>query len=440
MAPAASSLTGPGFTSERGKAAKQRLELLKHYALPAVVLGLIFSSYRSLPAPAGNYLPDSKTASAASSPDLKTVMAGLDKNAPGFKSAKADFEWIHYSKTANKASRQTGQLSVRRAGKDMDVTLQLTSNIIGANDAQTQTTTREISENRPNIESFLSLGFGAGSQDLLNSFDVTMTGWDTVDNVKTAKLELVGRNDQLKPLFSKAVLWIDPAKAIPVKQQCWQPSGDYQLVSYSNIKLNAPVDDLNAVLAEMDKTAPRFKSAQADVELVQYTRAVEEKDTQTGKVFVRRSGKDGKDMDFALHVLTPHARLAIVKDGKLTYRDPKTNQTTVRDIGKNRGDVEAYMSLGFGSRGQDLLKYYDVTMTGWETVDNVKTARLELVGKSDRLKQFFSKMILWIDPVQSIPLKQQRLQSSGDYQLIYYTNIKLNDKVSDDAFSLKGNP
>src|SRR5262249_44548857 len=103
----------------------------------------------------------------------------------------------------------------------------------------------------------------------------------------------------------------------------------------------------------------------------------------------------------------------------------------------NREDAESLMSLGFGSRGQDLLKFYDITMTGWETVDKVKTARLELVGKTDRLKGFFSKAVLWIDPVRAIPLQQQRLQSSGDYQLVHYTNITLNGKVPDDAFHLK---
>src|SRR5262245_7545172 len=162
--------------------------------------------------------------------------------------------------------------------------------------------------------------------------------------------------------------------------------------------LNAPADDLQAVLAEMDKTAPSFKSAQADFEWVQYTKAVDEKDTQTGKVFIRRSSKD---VDFALHFLSPHKKQAVVKDGKIMYHDPQTKQTTGKDISNNRDDVEAYMSLGFGSRGQDLLKYYDVTMTGWEMVDDVKTARLELVGKSDRLKKFFSKAILWIEPARA---------------------------------------
>jgi outer membrane lipoprotein-sorting protein len=194
-------------------------------------------------------------------------------------------------------------------------------------------------------------------------------------------------------------------------------------------------DDLKTVLADMNRSAATFKSAQAQFEWVQYTRAVEEKDVQTGQIFFRRSGKD---MDAAVEVTKPHVKQAVIKGGKIKMRDPQTGQTTVRDISNNRDDVESLMSLGFGARGDDLLKAYDVTMTGWETVDNVKTARLELVGKTDRLKQFFSKAVLWIDPVQAVPLQQQRLQSSGDYQLVHYTSIKLNVRVPDDAFRLKG--
>jgi outer membrane lipoprotein-sorting protein len=196
-----------------------------------------------------------------------------------------------------------------------------------------------------------------------------------------------------------------------------------------------PADDLKTVLADMNRGAASFKSAQADMEWVQYTRAVDEKDTQVGQIFFRRSGKE---MDAAVQFTKPHAKQAVIQGGKIKMRDLQTNQTTVRDISKNRDDMESLMSLGFGARGDDLLKSYDINMTGWEVVDNVKTARLELVGKTDRLKQFFSKAILWIDPVRAIPLQQQRLQSSGDYQLVHYTNIKLNGKVPDDVFHLKG--
>jgi outer membrane lipoprotein-sorting protein len=196
----------------------------------------------------------------------------------------------------------------------------------------------------------------------------------------------------------------------------------------------ASAPDLKAVLAEMDKAGTAFKSAQADIELVQYTKVVNEQDVQTGTIFFRRKGNN---LDVSVRVVKPHAKQVVVKDGKLIFYDPKINQTTERDITNNRADVESFMNLGFGGRSHELLKDYEVKMVGWETVDGVRVAKLELVAKSERLQQFFSKIILWIDPERDVAVKQQRLESSGDYQVTHYTNIKLNGKVSDDVFRIK---
>jgi outer membrane lipoprotein-sorting protein len=184
----------------------------------------------------------------------------------------------------------------------------------------------------------------------------------------------------------------------------------------------------------MDKAGAAFKSAQADIELVQYTKVVNDTDVQTGTIFFRRRGSD---LDVSVQVVKPHAKQVVIKDGKLIFYDPKINQTTERDITNNRADVESFMNLGFGGRSHDLLKDYDVKMTGWETVDSVRVAKLELVAKSERLQQFFSKIIVWIDPERDVAVKQQRLESSGDYQVTHYTNIKLNGKFSDNVFRIK---
>lgn len=194
-----------------------------------------------------------------------------------------------------------------------------------------------------------------------------------------------------------------------------------------------PASDLKTVLAQMDAAGKDFKSAQADIELVQYTKVVDDSDVQTGQIFFRRKGSD---VEVALRVIKPHAKQAVIKDGKVIFYDPKINQTTERDITNNRTEVESLMNLGFGGRGQDLLKDYDVKLDDWEMVDNIKTAKLELVPKGEHLKRFFSRVILWIDPERDVPVKQQRFQSSGDYQLTHYTNIKFG-KISDEVFRLK---
>ncbi|HLW54895.1 MAG TPA: hypothetical protein VKW06_18815 [Candidatus Angelobacter sp.] len=192
--------------------------------------------------------------------------------------------------------------------------------------------------------------------------------------------------------------------------------------------------DLASVLNDMDEASSRFKSARAEVRLVQYTAVVKEKDVQSGEIFFRRKGHQ---TEVALWIEKPHPKRAVVKDDKVTFIDERTKQVTERELGNNKQDVEAVMNLGFGGRGRDLQKEYDVSLSGWETLDGVNVARLELVAKSERLRRLFTKLVLWIDPTRDVALQQQRFETSGDYQLTHYSSIKLSANIPDDKFAVK---
>lgn len=196
--------------------------------------------------------------------------------------------------------------------------------------------------------------------------------------------------------------------------------------------------DLESVLAKMDQASAGFKSAQASFQWDQYQKMFKETDVQNGTVYFRRNNNNkGTDAAFDITSPAPKVILFTSKDGKLRIYEPRIEQVTQRDVTKNKSDVEAVMSLGFGGRGNDLPRSYQVTMTGWETVDNVKTAKLELIPKDDKFRNVVSRILLWIDPERDISLKQQFFEPSGDYRLAHYTGIKLNEKISDDVFKLK---
>jgi outer membrane lipoprotein-sorting protein len=95
------------------------------------------------------------------------------------------------------------------------------------------------------------------------------------------------------------------------------------------------------------------------------------------------------------------------------------------------------MVLGFGGRGHDLLKSFDVKYLGEETVDGVKTVKLELLPKAEKVKKMFSRFILWIDLALDVSRKQQAFEPSGDFRTATYSNIKRDEKVPDDTFKLK---
>ena len=196
-------------------------------------------------------------------------------------------------------------------------------------------------------------------------------------------------------------------------------------------------NDLSTVLAKMNRSADGFKSAQGNFQFVTYQKLVDDKDTQNGRIYFRR--KD-KSVDAAFEIEGPTPKQVVYSDGKVQVYEKKINQVTVRNVGKNQADVEAFLSLGFGASGDDLLRQYDVKMDGWETIDGVKTAKLDLTPKNEKMRQTYNRIILWIDPEKDVLLQQQFFESSGDYRLAHYTNMKLNGKnISNDAFRLKTN-
>ncbi len=193
-------------------------------------------------------------------------------------------------------------------------------------------------------------------------------------------------------------------------------------------------DDLNSVLAKMNANAANFRSAQADFEIETYEKVVDEKTLQKGRIYFRRGSNS---VEAAFDLTSPAPKQVIYKDQKVSIYDKNIEQVTEYDVGKNKQQAEAFLSLGFGARGDDLKKSYDVTLAGWETIEGVRTAKLALVPKDEKTRNTYNKIVLWLEPDRDILLQQQFFEPSGNYRVTHYRNMKLNSKISDDVFRLK---
>jgi outer membrane lipoprotein-sorting protein len=196
-------------------------------------------------------------------------------------------------------------------------------------------------------------------------------------------------------------------------------------------------DDLKTVLAQLDKAASTFKSARAKFQWDQYEKVVDETDVQTGDIYFRRA-KAG--MDAAVRVTSPDTKQVVFVDGALKLFQPRIKQLTIYDARTKRTEVESLMNIGFGSRAEDIQKSYEVKMEAWEIVDGVKTARLSLVPRNEKLKSSIPNIILWLDPQRDISLKQKFVEQGGNYRLTHYTGVEINTKFSNDVFELKTPP
>lgn len=200
---------------------------------------------------------------------------------------------------------------------------------------------------------------------------------------------------------------------------------------------------LETVLKTMDAAAAKFQTVQANFEWDRYEKVIDEvDDIQTGTIYYRRAGKDiemkadikmaGADRD----KLKPEPKFVLFNRGKVEVYLPKPDQLTVYDVGKNRSDFEAYLVLGFGGSGQELIKAFDVSLAGTEKIDGIATAELQLIPKSEHVRNNFARFLLWIDLDRGIAVQQQLFEPDGNYKLTKYSAIHLNEKIPSEVFKL----
>ena len=191
---------------------------------------------------------------------------------------------------------------------------------------------------------------------------------------------------------------------------------------------------LDTVLKKMDSAAANFHTAQADFVWDQYQKVVDETDTQKGTVYYRKAGNE---IEMMAEIKVPERKFVLYKGGKLQIYQPKIEQVMEFSAGSNRNEMESYLVLGFGGSGQDLTKTYDVTYLAAETIDNIATAKLQLIPKSEKVRNYFSKAFLWIDLSRGISVQQQFMQSQGDYRVAKYSAIQVPAKIVSEVFQLK---
>jgi outer membrane lipoprotein-sorting protein len=213
---------------------------------------------------------------------------------------------------------------------------------------------------------------------------------------------------------------------------CLVPLARAQSANGSN-----PSAELERVLGQMDHAAADFRTTEASVVWEQYQKVVDERDDEKGKVYFRRAGNE---IQMAADITEPDQKYVLFKDSKVQVYQPRIEQVTVYNTGKNREEFESFLVLGFGGRGHDMLKSFEVKYLGREKVDATETAELELVPKAARIRNNVERILLWIDPARGISVQQQFFfGNSGDYRLAKYADIEVNEKIPDAAFKLKTN-
>jgi len=185
---------------------------------------------------------------------LDEVLRQMDAASLKFESTEANFRWDLYERVVKETTTQTGTIFfVKQKGSTVmgaRITspslrlIEFRNGVLRMFDPTSDhLTIVNTANNKAQVESFLTVGFGGSGKDLAAAWTISDLGDEVVDGVKTAKLDLVPKDPAVRNNCTHMTIWVDPVRGIELKQSLYMPSGDYRTAVYTDIKYNQKVDE-----------------------------------------------------------------------------------------------------------------------------------------------------------------------------------------------------
>jgi outer membrane lipoprotein-sorting protein len=191
---------------------------------------------------------------AARADALSDVLDRMDKAAQDFRSFSAGIKRTEYTAVLSEAETSKGSVRVRRSKNGLDGIMEFgepNARLIHFNGRTFETFYPKA--NRVEIidlgkrggaaEQFLLLGFGASVADIRKNYEVRMGGPEQVNSVATTRIELTPKEGEAKKLITKIELWIPDGQGNPIQEKVTQPSNNYSLFTYLDLKNNPSLPD-----------------------------------------------------------------------------------------------------------------------------------------------------------------------------------------------------
>jgi outer membrane lipoprotein-sorting protein len=185
---------------------------------------------------------------------VEAVLARMDAAAPKFHALSASVEMVTYTAIINDKTDEKGTFKMQRLKSGQ---VRAIVDFEGSSDARiiaflgsivriyypNANTYQDfdVGKNADVLNQFLLLGFGSSGKNLAANYDITAVGQEKVAGRDTTKLLLIPKAQQVKNRLSKVEIWVPNDAAYPVQQQFYEPSGNYKIVTYTDVKLNPPI-------------------------------------------------------------------------------------------------------------------------------------------------------------------------------------------------------
>jgi len=192
---------------------------------------------------------------------------------------------------------------------------------------------------------------------------------------------------------------------------------------------------LEQVLDRMGAVGREFHSFEARFSQRQFIAVLQEFDSAETGLFQYVRARDGSAL-LRQEVTVPAVRILTIKGGVATIYQPRINQASIVNLGKNKDKAE-YLALGIGQTPAKLRETFDIEYRGTEAIDGSPCSILVLKPKSRAAAAYFSSFTLWIKTANSLPVQQKLQEPNGNYLLVKFTGEKLNPRIPESRFEQK---
>ncbi|MBI4456522.1 MAG: outer membrane lipoprotein carrier protein LolA [Acidobacteria bacterium] len=188
------------------------------------------------------------------------------------------------------------------------------------------------------------------------------------------------------------------------------------------------------ILASMEAAGRKVTNFSATISQKKWTAVLQEFDRgESGTLWYLRS-KDGQAY-LRKEIANPENNVLVISNGEVIFYEPRIKQARKYQLGKNKDKAE-FLVLGFGSSSRSLSDTYNIRLLGEEKIDGKRTYMLELLPKSEKVAAYFSQIVLWVAELVWLPIQQKLIEPNGDYQLITFSDLRLNPGVDKSKFKL----
>jgi len=206
---------------------------------------------------------------AAPADPFQRTLAKIDEAAASFKALTADVRKIHYTAIIDEREENSGTLVVRRPGPKQ---LQVLFDIKEPDPRQAAFWDHTVEVYHPKlnlidvydldkkfgseVNRYMLLGFGSSVKELQEAYVIGPGGPETIDGHNTDRIALKPKKPDQVMHLTKVDLWISDETGIAAQQKVYYGDADYDLATYSNMKINPNISE-SAVKLNVSKSVKR---------------------------------------------------------------------------------------------------------------------------------------------------------------------------------------